>query len=336
MPQDGEPTIEVREGAREFSRRFTPADGLGPLFNAESCAFCHLAGGMGSNGLATAIHVARSPNMTDAVSVAQLRSVAELGFPCDLEPGIPSGTTVTSVRNSPDLHGLGLLENVSDGQILQLLQTEAPTVRGRINWAKDSSGRLRAGRFGWKGSVATLTQMTANAFRNELGMASAFAGNDIRRKSGNRARCEGENDRLDEVGRKAGMVAEFVASLPAPPPRYDRAGEKLFERTGCAGCHSQQLVIGSNKFRPLSDLLLHDVGSELGDGISEGLARGNDWRTTPLWGLGSRKRLLHDGRALTIEQAVMLHGGQAAPARTSYVVLSEREKAVLLGYLKKL
>ncbi len=95
-------------------------------------------------------------------------------------------------------------------------------------------------------------------------------------------------------------------------------GSALFVSTGCADCHTPTLAAGDKVLPLYSDLLLHDMGPGLNDGVVQGQAQGSDWRTTPLWGLSVRARFLHDGRARTIEAAILAHGGEADPVVQAY------------------
>jgi CxxC motif-containing protein (DUF1111 family) len=141
--------------------------------------------------------------------------------------------------------------------------------------------------------------------------------------------------------------ADFMTFL-APPPRGPitatvTAGEKIFSDIGCANCHSPSLTTGTNpvaalslqSFAPYSDFLLHDMGS-LGDGIVQGIARGSEMRTAPLWGLRNVTAYLHDGRATTLDDAILKHAGQGQHARDLFQQLNANDKAALIAFLKSL
>ena len=108
----------------------------------------------------------------------------------------------------------------------------------------------------------------------------------------------------------------------------------IFRSTGCDACHaSAGFLVGEKRIYPYSDLLLHDVGPDLDDRVVQGEAKGPEWRTTPLWGLSQRRRLLHDGRAHNVVQAILAHGGEAAAARKRFQGLATGERVALLGFL---
>jgi CxxC motif-containing protein (DUF1111 family) len=343
-----QPPELVARGEILFSASLTPRQGLGPLFNNTSCLACHSVpskGGMGPAGLGTATRIGRlTADGFDAMigtggPIARTRSVSERGLPCDLQPGIPLGANVTSVRNAPDLYGKGLIDILPDEIIAAGAIAKEDGIHGRVNWAKDAQGKQRVGRFGWKGDTATLKQFVADAFRNELGITSPLAPLDIiaANQSGHH-RCFGEGTGPEDDGSMVDAVTAFIASLP--PPRGSVAasnhGAELFAMTGCAACHTPTLSWGNSTLRLYSDLLLHDMGSDLDDKIIQGLAGGRDWRTTPLWGLGARPRFLHDGRARTISEAILAHGGEANAVRQRFLRLSTPDSDALLTFLSGL
>jgi CxxC motif-containing protein (DUF1111 family) len=267
--------------------------------------------------------------------IARSRSVAEEGLlQCDLAPGIPAGANVTSVRNAPALHGTGLIDAIPDDVIAA---GEGPhgDVHGRANRIRLSDGSMRIGRFGWKADTVTLRQFVADAFRNELGITSPLAPVDIApARQGARQRCPGEGTRIEDDGTMADAVTAFVAALaPQSPRSTSQEGEALFDTIGCDACHSPSLPLGDRRVKLYSDLLLHDLGPDLDDKTVQGHAGGRDWRTTPLWGLGTRLRFLHDGRARTITEAIFTHSGEAAVARKRFVLLSPNERDTLLAFL---
>jgi CxxC motif-containing protein (DUF1111 family) len=133
-----------------------------------------------------------------------------------------------------------------------------------------------------------------------------------------------------------------VAALPplAPGPAPDQSlvtrGAALFRAAGCVACHSPSLPGSLGEVPLYSDLLLHDLGPALDDGVVQGDAGGRDWRTTPLWGLGARPRFLHDGRARTVRAAILAHGGEAEASAARFRALAEAEREALLAFLNSL
>ena len=337
----------MTRGAALFSTSFTPAQGLGPLFNHTSCVGCHAEpgpGGMGPDGLGTATRVGRlgaagfDPMLGRGGPIARMRSIHEMGLGCDLVAGIPAGANVTSVRNAPDLRGSGLIDAIPDEAIVAGAVSRGDGVLGRAHRVRGPDGRERIGRFGWKADTVTLRQFVADAFRNELGITSPLAPTDLAPVGGpGRRGCPGEGAQLEDDGTMVDAVTAFIAALAPPPAPPGSADERaLFVSTGCAACHTPALPLAAGSVPLYSDLLLHDVGPDLDDKVVQGQANGRDWRTTPLWGLGARRRLLHDGRARTPTEAILAHGGEAAAARRRFQDLATAQREALLAFLRGL
>jgi CxxC motif-containing protein (DUF1111 family) len=256
---------------------------------------------------------------------------------CTLTPGPPSTANLISVRNASALYGLGLIDAIPD-HVIRAGAVTRGSVSGRPNIVRDAQGRERVGRYGWKADTAGLAQFVAEAFRNELGITSPLAPADpIPRNSG----CGGTSATLwDDDGTTIRAVTAYLASLLpplAPQEGLSAVGRTLFTSTGCAACHTPTLPTADGRDVPLySDLLLHDMGAALDDQVMQGSARGKDWRTTPLWGLGTRPRFLHDGRATTIKDAILAHDGEGADAAREFRRLTHSEQAALLDFLSAL
>jgi CxxC motif-containing protein (DUF1111 family) len=301
-------------GAGLFRHAFTRSEGLGPLFNRDSCASCHAVpriGGTGRRGLATAVRAGVLPPGGGDVR-GSVTARARGGAP-GCAPGIPPGANATSVRNAPALFGLGEIAAIPEAAIRANAASAPAAVRGRPNVV---GGRLA--RLGWKADVVTLHGFVAGALRNELGVSSAAAPG---------RRCDGGRAELDVAAVRS--LTRFVAALPAPDPA---PVAPVFTRTGCAACHTPDLA-GVPVY---SDLVLHDMGRALDDRFAQGAAAGHDWRTAPLWGLGDRARFLHDGRARSLVAAISAHGGQAATAARRFRRLAPGPRRRLLAFLRSL
>jgi CxxC motif-containing protein (DUF1111 family) len=358
-PAAGQADPTVALGEHLFSAGFTPEDGLGPLFNAPSCASCHSVpevGGMGPEGLGVAIRVGRTvdgrfdPIEEQGGPVARRHSHSEDSATCAVRPGIPAGATITSVRNAPSLFGLGLLGTIPDEAILAGAVPRGDGVHGRPHLVTGAAGAQRVGRFGWKADSAALEGFVAEAFRNEHGITSPLAPRDFLPVGSDACPAsdtgvEGtsvEGTSVEDDGTMVRAVTSFVAALPplAPGPAPDQSlvtrGAALFRAAGCVACHTPSLPGSLGEVPLYSDLLLHDLGPALDDGVVQGDAGGRDWRTTPLWGLGARPRFLHDGRARTVRAAIQAHGGEADAAAARFRALAEAEREALLAFLDSL
>ena len=322
-----------REDARSpgeilFRTKFTAQTGLGPLFNERACSSCHLqprAGGVGRHGLATVVRVGKltaagfDPLLDDGGPVARAHRTPG----CGGTPGIPAAANVTSVRNTPPLFGTGLIDAIPDRVIRAGAAAQrGDGIRGRPSLIRGTDGHLRVGRFGWKADQPTLDGMVALALHTELGITSALAAG---------GRCDGDGPEIDHDA-LADLTA-YVAELAPPAPR---APARVFKTTGCAACHVPSLPAGERDAHLYSDLLIHDMGRDLDDRVDQGPANGRDWRTTPLWGLGTRPRYLHDGRARTLEAAILAHAGEATTAQRRYRSLPDRDRRTLLNFLRTL
>jgi CxxC motif-containing protein (DUF1111 family) len=331
----------VKQGAKLFLADFAPEQGLGPLFNQRSCVVCHgipTAGGMGWDGLGIVYRVGRiedgsfDPLLGAGGPVARDHSIAELGVACDLEVGPPAAANLISVRNAPPLYGLGLIDRIPDAVIRA--GAAASATKGRLNIVRDALGNERVGRFGWKADTATLEQFVGEAFRNELGITNPIAPTDLVSPDSG---CGGQaSAKVDDDGSVVRAVTAYIGSMPPLPSKVGpqhRAGQLLFSTIGCAACHTPTLSSNGADIPLYSDLLLHDLGPAMDDHVVQGEATGKDWRTTPLWGLGMRARLLHDGRATNVPDAILAHDGEAAAATDAFRQLTWHERASLLAFL---
>ena len=332
----------VARGAKLFVTDFTPEQGLGPLFNRRSCVMCHgspTTGGMGWNGLGIVHRVGRfaggsfDPLIGAGGPVARDHSIAELGVPCNLTAGPPAAANLISIRNAPPLYGLGLIDRIPDA-VIRAGAITMNGAKGRPHVVHDALGNERVGRFGWKADTATLEQFVGEAFRNELGITNPIAPIDLVAPTGG---CGGQpSATVKDDGSVVQAVTAYIASMPPPPSRVGsqhRAGQILFSEIGCAACHTPTLPANGVDVALYSDLLLHDLGPSMDDRVVQGEATGKDWRTTPLWGLSMRGRLLHDGRATNVAEAILAHEGEASPATKAFRQLTWHEQTSLIGFL---
>lgn len=263
---------------------------------------------------------------------------------------LPDGNSLpsevlTSLRLPPPLQGLGLIEAVPESEIARLADPEdrdRDGISGRPNrvWnVKTRSATM--GKFGWKANNPTLKQQTASAYVNDMGVTNPLFTNE---------------DGSMDIEEKILDDATFYAQTLAVPARTlldkleVKRGEKLFEDAQCATCHVSTLQTGNHQIvalsqqtiHPYSDLLLHDMGEELADNRPDFLATGTEWRTPPLWGIGLTQTVLpyssflHDGRARTLEEAILWHGGEAEDSRETFRNLSKSDHEALVWFLRSL
>ena len=336
-------------GRAMFQTEFTPETGLGPLFNAVSCASCHEQPVVGGGG---SIEEGGETTQCDDLGAVggqviqkQLTPAFSAYTGLTAEP-IPAAATDSGHRTTPDLFGFGLLDAVPDAEILARadpLDRNGDGISGRPNRTAD--GRL--GRFGRKAQAATLREFNADAFVMEMGVTNPL--NQTEQTIGGLPLPPGIDPLPEPEVSLAQLdaVDAFVRFL-APPPRallglLGARGAFVFSRIGCASCHTPVLVTGPNPVRALrfkavpafTDLLLHDMGPDLAD-ICLGQAQPAEFRTEPLMGLRFATTFLHDGRAATISQAIDLHDGEGLAARNRFVRLTTFERAALLKFLGSL
>jgi CxxC motif-containing protein (DUF1111 family) len=368
----------------------TGGDGLGPLYNEQSCVACHHLGGVGGGGgndrnvrMLTAI---ASPGNAKGGSEV---FVGELG---DLHDGFRRGASIVlhrhataeslmerlrkvasykqvdrhgeildltaSARNTPAIFGAGLIDSIP-GEVLVAAEERRypgfPEIKGRVSRLPDG----RFGRFGWKGQTAALGDFVLAACSNELGLEVPGHPQASLTPVGATSRSETKLDLDDE---QCDLLIRYVRALPPPVLRTapygisEPQGYVAFETIGCATCHTPRLGQVNGLY---SDLLLHDMGPSLGDvatyygspvapqrlddiasararAQSSGTSAATEWRTPPLWGVADSAPYLHDGRARTLDEAVRLHGGEAAKIAVRYSKLDYGDRQELLAFLHSL
>lgn len=342
---DNDQAEAFRRGASAFTRIETPGSGLGPGFNGRGCAECHSHPSVGGSS-------GRLVTLFGKMDGEEFDPLPEFGGPQLQAEGIrtpdcsaptesvPSGA-VARHRQTVALFGIGQIEKVPDAIILARSDPDdidGDGISGRVNWI---DGQI--GRFGWKADEPTLKAIIAKAMQQEMGITNPLRPEEEKR--GRVMGCDPVSDPEDD-GTQLEALAQFLRELPPLPERsrgpIEIKGHELFQSTGCASCHVPELPVSETpdeqtpSLRLFSDLLLHDMGDYLGDGIDAGEANGNEFRTAPLWGVREGKPYLHDGRAETIDAAIALHGGEATPARDRFLALSPDNQGAVVAFLESL
>lgn len=262
-------------------------------------------------------------------------------------PGRNQRTIAFSLRMSPMLIGLGLLEAVPDEVVLALsdpYDLDGDGISGKPNYVPNiRANGLSIGRFGHRASHPTVEQQSGAAAFHDMGLTNAlFPGEDS-------APVELSDDDFDRL-----VIYQQIPGLPIARDQENPKvilGKQIFQQIGCDACHVMTLQIGANSapelanqtIHPFTDLLLHNMGPDLADKRAEFSARGSEWRTAPLWGLGFAKTVsnvrptfLHDGRARTIEEAILWHGGEAKAAQKRFKSLAQAKREALVVFLNSL
>ena len=285
--------------------------------------------------------------------------VTNLGF------GPLHKNAMMSPRVTPQMIGLGLLEAIPADNILARVDEadkDEDGISGRANWVWSvEHDKLMLGRFGWKAGMPSLKEQSAGAFAGDIGLSTSLfpapAGDCTERQEFCRkaphGAAQGQPEVTDEM---LNLVVFYAQNLAVPKRRAPQSepvlkGKHLFHKIGCASCHTPKFVTGdlpknahlSNQtIWPYTDLLLHNMGEGLADNRPEGKASGREWRTPPLWGVGLTKTvsghefLLHDGRARSIEEAILWHGGEAQKAQEAFRALSKIERDWLIAFVRSL
>lgn len=348
-----------------FERPFAETDGLGPLYIRSSCASCHEGDARGP-GVVERFVIVEEDGVTPAADQSAIvfgntrRPLLAAGAVTPIEPPDLPSVWVTS-REPSAVMGRGYLEAVRDDEILRVAdeQAQGGVVSGRPNlvaW----SGAIGAdpdfrdfapgdvaliGRFGLKGRVATCDEFAADALQGDMGMTSPHRPDELPNPDGLRDDvAPGVDVDLELVD----AVADYVRLIAIPERAVVPGGAELFAEVGCAACHTPSLRTYDDwPIEPLagidapiySDLLLHDLGPDASDGLVDGDAGPSEWKTAPLIGLRFLRSYLHDGRADTVEDAIVMHGGPGSEAEPSIVAfqhLSADDRGALVRFVEAL
>lgn len=356
---------------------------LGPGFVARSCIACHV-----HNGRAVPPHVGAPMYQTVVKVGADAKGTPHPQLGGTLQPQSTAGEPETrinlvgwtmiegkfadgiayslrkpayafkgatpefySVRLTPQLVGLGLLEAVSESTILALADPDdrdKDGISGRAQIVSDpETHQPRLGRFGYKAGQARLSHQIASAFNHDMGVTTAIF-----------AQLDGATkvEQPELADTDLAHLTRYISTLGVSARRdltnaEALRGEQIFVRANCVRCHTPTLTTSAHhplaelrnqRIHPYTDLLLHDLGAGLADNLGEGVATGAEWRTPPLWSVGltagvsGGEAYLHDGRARNLEEAILWHGGEGEPSKESFRKLSAGDRAALVAFLKSL
>lgn len=358
-------------GDTQFDKIYTIEEGLGPIFNNVSCNACHPGEGKGhpnnrfkrfgqsKPGSNTGHNYELNPFADFGDGRNQLQDRAIPGYlPEELPEGAPYTELVASV-----ITGLGYLDAVADKTILAMAEENARSsgpIKGRPHYATppnyvqhrpnsvpNANGEY-IHRFGKKALTYDLFHQTVGAFNQDMGIVTTY--DPIEPFDGKKGDPEASNQTVKDI-------EFYLKTLKAPerhPTKNDSeviSGEQLFMEIDCAACHRPTLKTGDSdiaalnhvEFNPYTDLLLHDMGPELDDGYTEGNVETYEWRTPPLWGIGIQREiqggklyLLHDGRANSVKEAILYHGGEAEESKSKFEGLTAEEQNQLIQFIESL
>lgn len=383
----------------------TARDGLGPLFNANTCASCHVSKNDHPMNEQDPIHRSNIAKLsmpykyisTEAISknnlippqgdphyglqisingTSDVPKEAEVKVKFNysyytfhdgqkiklrtIEPilleknyGELDPKTSMGIRITPVLVGIGLVDRIKDEDILAGADPDDNNndgISGKANFVLNpQTKKIELGRFGYKASQSSSLMQSADAAFNDMGLTSAYFPQEncssVQTECINAPRGRTTYQSIfDLTDQRLKGIAFYINHQKAPyysPDYFQANGFKIFNSIGCSQCHKVEFTTTDNiKFNPFSDFLLHDMGENLADKREEFLASGSEFRTIPLWGMGAKLKanipLLHDGRATSIIEAILWHGGEAEAAATKFKHLSEKTRNELITFIENL
>jgi len=389
----------------------TARDGLGPLFNANTCISCHPNNGVASvfnnageasRGYVTRLSIPSNGSkshkeqvkyngfVSEPVYGSQISVNGTKNVPYEAKPIIkyekikvsyPDGEVVILSKpihgakyqltelNYGELHkdvaitnrvgqgliGLGLIAMISDEQILanqDIEDKDKDGISGKANIVYSPEKKdFVVGKYTWKASAPTLRHQVAGAANNDMSLTTSIFPNENctdsqeECKKAPRGDVKRSGTPFDLPDNRLHAITFYLKNLKIPKSIItEKEGEKLFSNIGCAKCHTPSFKLENGYIvKPFTDMLLHDMGEDLSDGRVEFLATPREWRTAPLWSIGKREialgkapDLLHDGRAKSIEEAILWHGGEAKNSKQDFMSLSKKQREKVIKYIKEL
>jgi CxxC motif-containing protein (DUF1111 family) len=353
-------TFDTARGV--FEEREDIDEGLGPLYNADSCAACH---GNSMTGGISQVTELRAGHFNGSIFVDQVGGslINDRAIDASIQERVLGSSEVRTFRTSLSVLGDGFVEAIDSNTLVAIANSQPAGLRGTFIQVPvlEANGSLRGGRFGWKNQHASLVSFAADAYLNEMGITSPLQPAENTSNGNSVADFDEVPDPEDANNEDVEQFAVFMRATKAPPrdavlaATADAvAGSQIFDSIGCGTCHVRNIntappgtvinggaltvdaALGNKRIHPFSDFLMHDVGT--GDGIVQngGQSTRNQLRTPALWGLRSKGRLMHDGESLTRNDAILRHGGQATGVINNYRFLSTTSKNRLITFLNSL
>lgn len=364
VPIDGlahDDVLKFNAGDDLFGLPFREADGLGPLYVRTACGSCHEEGSRGPG-------LVQKMALVDADGFTASADQSALTFGHTIKKGLEAGATTpitapdlpnvkVTTRMGPPVLGRGYMEAIDDAEILRMESEQAARgdgIHGKVNrvtfasvpnpdttFSNYTQGQTNLiGRFGLKARIATLDDFSADAFQGDMGLTTPMRPVELANPDGltddKRVGVDLDQEHVDRV--------TFYTRRIAIPKRVGLTdqGVQLFDQVQCSACHVPSLKTRANyPIKQLAgidapvftDMLLHDMGPALADGLTDGTADSLAWRTAPLIGLRFARIYLHDGRATSLDAAIQAHDGEAAASANAYRALSEADRQALLDYV---
>ncbi|PIE74338.1 MAG: thiol oxidoreductase, partial [Deltaproteobacteria bacterium] len=373
----------------------TARDGLGPLFNANTCTSCHNGNGVGelygkegkiSRAMVTKLtRKSGKPvpfygkqiavNGTVAIPFEAMptrkNTPVEVTYPdghqvtlqkptyglSHLNYGALPDDVIIVQRRAPALVGLGLIGDIDKKDLLKNADPDDKNndgISGRPNWVIDANGEKKMGIYTAKAGVASVREQTADAANHDMGLTNpVFPEENCTPEQtaclqAPKGRPDYKGNTLDLTEQRLDAITAYLKKSRLPVQKLSETsqhGKSLFQSVGCVNCHIDTFTTKDGKqIAPYSDFLLHDMGEGLADGRTEFEASGSEFRTAPLWGLSTYAKTLksktphylHDGRAETVEQAILWHDGEAKAVKNRFMQLPKKEREAIFSFLNQL
>jgi CxxC motif-containing protein (DUF1111 family) len=344
-----------------FEERDEIADGLGPVYNAQSCAECHQNPVTGAISQITELRAGHF-NGVNFVDHPGGSLINDRSINANIQERVLGGNEVRTFRTSLNTLGDGFIECIDSNVLAGFAATQPAGQAGTFIQVpvNEAPGNNRGARFGWKNQHASLLSFSGDAYLNEIGITNRLNPTE-NTANGNSVAASDTVPDPEDTENDIDVFARFMRATKAPPRDTALAatadaiaGSNLFTQIGCAICHVRNIntlapgsvinggaftvpaALGNKTIHPFSDFLLHDVGT--GDGIVQNGGQGtrNQLRTPPLWGVRTRDRLGHDGETLNRNEMILRHAGQATAIINNYNALSATQKNQLITFLNSL
>jgi len=356
---------EFNDALLEFEQREVIADGLGPVYNAQSCAECHqnpVTGGISQIAELRVGHLDVFRNFVDGPGGSLINDRA---INAAIQERVAGSENVRTLRVSTNVLGTGYIEAINSNTLSAIANAQPGQSGGVIAGqfiqvpVLEAGGAARGGRFGWKNQHASLLSFSGDAYLNEMGITNTLFPTENTSLGRSVAAFDTVADPENEDDIEA--FALFMRSTKAPPrdtalaqTATAIAGSNLFDQIGCNICHVRAITtaapgtvinggaftvpaaLGNKIIHPFSDFLLHNIGT--GDGIVQngGQSTANKLRTMPLWGTRTRDRHMHDGLSLTFTDAILRHAGEATNVTNRFRGLSGTQQNQIITFLQSL
>lgn len=349
-----------------FQERDEIADGLGPVYNAQSCTECHqnpVTGAISQITELRAGHLDGAGNFVDAPGGSLIN---DRSIDAQFQERVPGAENVRTFRTSLNTQGDGFVEAINSNTLVAIANAQPGQSGGQIAGqfiqvpVLEAPGNIRGGRFGWKNQHASLLSFSGDAYLNEMGITNRLVPAENTSMGRSVAAIDTVPDPEDTENDIDAFTA-FMRSTKAVPrdtalgATADAiAGSQLFDQIGCNICHVRSITtaavgtvinggaftvpaaLGNKIIHPFGDFLLHDI--DTGDGIVQngGQSTRNKVRTMPLWGTRTRDRHMHDGESLTFTESILRHGGEATGVTNNFRALSGTQRNQIIVFLQSL